>query len=142
MRDTKRARLLAYITGLVNQRLLLQCEYLAAENRILRSHVSGQLRLSDRERSTLAEIAKRLGGRQLAEVACIAKPARLVSSKRDGLDAERTEYQLNLRRILASYRRVRWYFQSGESFLHRQDCRAETSTGYRQVMAYSGFYIR
>jgi hypothetical protein len=27
--------LLAYVTGLVNQRLLLQCEYLIAENRIL-----------------------------------------------------------------------------------------------------------
>lgn len=30
------ARLLAYVTGLVNQELLLQNEYLAAENRILR----------------------------------------------------------------------------------------------------------
>jgi hypothetical protein len=39
MPDTKRARLLAYITGLVNQKLLLQNEYLAAENRILRAHV-------------------------------------------------------------------------------------------------------
>ena len=34
----KCARLLAYVTGLVNQELLLQNEYLAAENRILRSH--------------------------------------------------------------------------------------------------------
>jgi putative transposase len=33
------ARLLAYVTGLVNQELLLQNEYLAAENRILRSHL-------------------------------------------------------------------------------------------------------
>jgi len=34
------ARLLAYVTGTVNQQLLLQNEYLAAENRILkaRSH--------------------------------------------------------------------------------------------------------
>jgi hypothetical protein len=39
MQDNKWVRLLAYITGLVNQRLLLQCEYLAAENRILRSHL-------------------------------------------------------------------------------------------------------
>jgi hypothetical protein len=37
--DKKWARLLAYVTGLVNQRLLLQNEYLAAENRILRSHL-------------------------------------------------------------------------------------------------------
>jgi hypothetical protein len=32
------ARPLAYMTGLVNQELLLQVEYLAAENRILRAH--------------------------------------------------------------------------------------------------------
>jgi len=47
MLDNKWARLLAYVTGLVNQRLLLQCEYLVAENRILRSHLSAKLRLSD-----------------------------------------------------------------------------------------------
>jgi len=51
---------LAYVSAMVNQRLLLQCEYLSAENRILRTHVSGRLRLSDSERSTLAEIGKRL----------------------------------------------------------------------------------
>ena len=91
MRDNKWARLLAYITGLVNQRLLFQCEYLVAENRILRSHVSGRMRLSDPERSTLAEIAKRLGKKQLAEVACVAKPdtilawyRRLIARKFDG----------------------------------------------------------
>jgi hypothetical protein len=33
--DNKWARLLAYVTGLVNQELLLQNEYLTAENRIL-----------------------------------------------------------------------------------------------------------
>jgi putative transposase len=37
MRDNKWVRLLAYVTGLVNQRLPLQNEYLIAENRILRS---------------------------------------------------------------------------------------------------------
>jgi hypothetical protein len=74
MHDNKWARLLAYVTGLVNQRLLLQCEYLAAENRILRSHLPRRLRLSDPQRSTLAEIGKRLGCTQLAEVACVAKP--------------------------------------------------------------------
>jgi len=36
-------------------------EYLAAEDRILRAHLPGRLRLSDVERSTLVEIAKRLG---------------------------------------------------------------------------------
>jgi len=37
MTDNKWARLLAYVTGLVNQKLLLQNEYLAAENCILRA---------------------------------------------------------------------------------------------------------
>src|SRR5262249_49731077 len=59
------ARLLAFVTGLVNQALLLRNEYLAAENRILRSHLPSRLRLSDAERSTLAEIAKRLGRKAL-----------------------------------------------------------------------------
>jgi putative transposase len=47
MRDNKWLRLLTYVTGLVNQELLLQNEYLAAENRILRAHLSARLRLSD-----------------------------------------------------------------------------------------------
>ena len=38
MGDNKLVRLLTYVTGLVNQELLLQNEYLAAENRILRAH--------------------------------------------------------------------------------------------------------
>jgi putative transposase len=91
MQDHKLARLLAYITGLVNQRLLLQCEYLVAENRILRSHFPARLRLSDPERSTLAEIGKRIGRKYLAEVACVAKPdtilgwyRRLIACKFDG----------------------------------------------------------
>ena len=46
---------------------LLQCEYLVAENRILRSHLSATLRLSDPDRSTLAEIGNRLGRKYLAE---------------------------------------------------------------------------
>jgi hypothetical protein len=55
------ARILSFVTGLVNQKLLLRNEYLAAENRILRAHLPARLRLSNAERSTLAEIAKRLG---------------------------------------------------------------------------------
>ena len=61
------ARLLAYVTGLVNQQLLLQNEYLVAENRILRTHLTSRLRLSDPERSTLAEIGKRIGRKALRE---------------------------------------------------------------------------
>ena len=69
MRDNNWARLLAYVTGLVNQELLLQSEYLAAENRILRAHLPTRLRLTDPERSTHAEIGKRLGRKALKRVA-------------------------------------------------------------------------
>src|ERR1051325_657829 len=85
------ARLLAYVTGLVNQELLLQNEYLAAENRILRAHLPARWRLSNPERATLAEIGRRLGRKALANVACVAKPEtilawyrRLVAAKFDG----------------------------------------------------------
>src|SRR2546426_3920298 len=91
MPDHKWARLLAYVTGLVNQKLLLQNEYLAAENRILRAHLPARMRLSDPERSTLAEIGKRLGRAALQQVACVAKPEtilawyrKLVAQKFDG----------------------------------------------------------
>ena len=68
------ARLLVYVTGQVNQELLLQNEYLAAENRVLRAHLPARLRLSDPERRTLAEIGKRVGRKALGKVACVAKP--------------------------------------------------------------------
>ena len=74
MNGNQWARLLAYVTGVVNQELLLQNEYLAAENRILRAHLPARLRLSDPERCTLAEIGKRLGRQALKNVACVAKP--------------------------------------------------------------------
>src|SRR3984893_7923151 len=60
MPDHKWARLLAYVTGLVNQKLLLQNEYLAAENRILRMHLPARMRLSDPEQHTLAEIGTKV----------------------------------------------------------------------------------
>ena len=47
MKDNKWLRLLTHVTGLVNQELLLQIEYLAVENRILRAHLPARLRLSD-----------------------------------------------------------------------------------------------
>jgi hypothetical protein len=91
MTDYKWARLLAYVSGLVNQKLLLRNEYLSAENRILRAHLPARMRLSDPERSTLAEIGKRLGRAALQQVACVAKPdtilawyRRLVARKFDG----------------------------------------------------------
>jgi len=90
------ARILAYITGTVDQELLLRNEYLAAENRILKAQLKTPLRLTDAERMTLAEIAHRLGRKALEDVANIVKPdtlmgwyRRLVARKYDGSKSRR-----------------------------------------------------
>src|SRR5437773_8337527 len=100
MLDNKLVRLLTYVTGLVNQELLLQNEYLAAENRILRAHLPARLRLSDPERSTLAEIGKRLGRKALRQVTCVAKPdtilgwyRKLIARKFDRSEEHTSELQ-------------------------------------------------
>jgi len=67
-------RLLAYITGSVDQELLRRDEYLVTENRILKNQIKGQLQLTDQERISLAEIGKRLGTAALVEVAQIVRP--------------------------------------------------------------------
>ena len=53
--------LLAYITGTVDQELLLRNEYLVTENRILRHQITGRVRLTDGARQTLAAIGQKLG---------------------------------------------------------------------------------
>jgi putative transposase len=85
------ARLLAYVSGTVDQELLLRNEYLAAENRILRGQTLGRLLLSEGEKATLAEIAHRLGRKVLDDVAAAAKPdtilgwyRKLIANKFDG----------------------------------------------------------
>jgi transposase len=85
------ARLLAYVSGTVNQELLLRNEYLAAENRILRGQIKGRLLLLEGEKATLAEIAHRLGRMALEDVAATAKPdtilgwyRKLIANKFDG----------------------------------------------------------
>jgi len=66
--------LLAYITGSVDQALLLRNEYLVTENRILRNQIKGRVHLSDGERTALAAIGQKLGKQALQEVAKIVKP--------------------------------------------------------------------
>jgi putative transposase len=85
------ARMLAYITGTVDQELLLRNEYLVAENRILRAQIKGRLLLSDAEKGTLAEIAHRLGGKALEELSAVANSdtllawyRKLIANKFDG----------------------------------------------------------
>ena len=83
--------LLAYITGTVDQELLLRNEYLVTENRILRHQITGRVRLTDGERKMLADMGQKLGKKALEEVATIVKPdtilawhRRRVAQKFDG----------------------------------------------------------
>jgi putative transposase len=99
------ARVLAFVTGTVDQELLARIEYLAAENRILKAQLNGRLRLSDAERATLAEIGHRLGRRVLADVATVARPdtilawyRKLVARKFDGSKARRSPGRPRIRR--------------------------------------------
>ena len=99
------ARILAFVTGMVDQELLARNEYLAAENRILKAQSKGRLKLSDAERATLAEIGHRLGRRVLGEVAHVARPdtilgwyRRLVARKFDGSQARRSPGRPRIKR--------------------------------------------
>src|SRR6266478_4816868 len=91
------ARILAFVTGMVDQELLARIEYLAAENRILKAQLKGRLKLSDAERAMLGEIGHRLGRKVLGEVANVAQPdtilawyRKLVACKFDGSKARRS----------------------------------------------------
>jgi putative transposase len=85
------ARILAYISGTMDQELLLRNEYLTPENQILRGQLKGRPKLSDAERAKLGEIGRRLGRKALGDVATAALPdtilgwyRRLVARKFDG----------------------------------------------------------
>src|SRR3982075_3685339 len=99
------ARILAYVTGTVDQELLARNEYLVTENRILRAQLKGRLQLSDGERATLGEIGHRLGRKVLGEVANVARPdtilawyRELVARKFDGSKARRRPGRPRIRR--------------------------------------------
>src|SRR5215831_10534309 len=84
-------QLLVYITGTVDQELLVRNEYLVTENRILRNQLKRRVRLTDGERTALAEIGQKLSKQALKEVATIVKPdtilgwhRKLVAQKFDG----------------------------------------------------------
>jgi len=82
---------LALVSGKVEQELLVRNEYLAAENRILKSKLKKPVRFNDSERIQLAKIGKRVGLQALKEISCIVKPdtilrwfSRLAAKKFDG----------------------------------------------------------
>jgi hypothetical protein len=91
---------------MVDQELLARNEYLTAENRILKAQLSGRLKLSDAERSTLGEIGHRLGRTALAEVATMAKPDTILAWYRK-LDVAGTDFLtaevLTLRGLMTYY---------------------------------------
>ena len=102
------ARILAHVTGLVDQELLARSEYLAADNRILKAQLKGRLKLSDAERATLGEIGHRSGRKVLGEVANVARPdtilawyRKLVARKFDGSNAVEAAAGLGSRESLS-----------------------------------------
>ena len=101
------ARILAYVTGTVDQELLLRNEYLAAENRILKAKLKGASEVLGR-RVRLGEIGHRLGRKVLGEMATVVRPdtilawyRKLVARKFDGSKARRTSGRPRVDRALA-----------------------------------------
>jgi putative transposase len=79
-------QLLASITSSVDEDLRLRNAYLMAENRLLRSQITGRVRLTDTERKTLAKLGQQLGRKALAEVATIAQPDTILAWHRTFAD--------------------------------------------------------
>ena len=82
---------LALAGGHVDEELLIRNEYLAVENKILKSKLQKPVQFNDCERIQLAEIGKRMGLKGLKEISCIVKPetilkwfSKLVAKKFDG----------------------------------------------------------
>jgi len=88
---------LALVSGNVEQELLIRNEYLAMENRILKSKLKKPVSFNDSERIQLAKIGKRMGIKALKEISCIVKPEtilnwfrKLVAKKFDGSSFRKT----------------------------------------------------
>src|SRR4026209_1943773 len=68
------------VAGWMNQRQLLNIDYLREENRVLREQLGERrLRLNDDQRRRLAAKAKGLGRKLLAEIATIVTPETLLA---------------------------------------------------------------
>jgi transposase InsO family protein len=88
-------KILACVTGEIEESLLARIEYLIEENRVLRRQVQGRPNLTDPERKLLAEKAILLGT-LMADTVTMVKPAtilkwhrRLVARKFDGSEHRR-----------------------------------------------------
>ncbi len=88
---------LALVGGHVDEELLIRNEYLAAENKILKSKLNKPVQFKNCERIQLAKIGKRMGLKALKEISCIVKPEtilkwfrKLVAKKFDGSSYRKT----------------------------------------------------
>ena len=75
----------------MEEELLIRNEYLAAENKILKSKINKPLRFNGHERIRLAKIRKQIGLKAPKEISCIVKPetilewfCKLIAKKFDG----------------------------------------------------------
>ncbi|MBU2512785.1 integrase core domain-containing protein [bacterium] len=82
---------LALVSGSVNKELLARNEYLATENKILKSKIKKPVSFHNSERIQLAKVGKQIGLNALKEISCIVKPEtilkwfrKLVAKKFDG----------------------------------------------------------
>src|SRR5215510_15141822 len=69
----------ASLTGVVEEEVRLRKEYRVAEHRRVRKQRKGRLRLSDGERTMLAESGKKLGTKALKDLATRVNPATLLA---------------------------------------------------------------
>ena len=90
-------KLIALLTGGLEEEVAVRNEYLLAENRILKSRLKRRLRFRDDERRSLAEIGACLGRKALTDVATLVQPEtvlrwhrELVAKKWDGSRSKRS----------------------------------------------------
>src|SRR5712691_7154187 len=83
--------LIAFVAGWLQRHQQHVITYLIEENRVLKAHHDGRLRLTDTERRRLAALAHPLGRKRLQEIATLATPdtllrwyKRLIAQKFDG----------------------------------------------------------
>ena len=97
-------RLLAYVTGSVDEELLARNEYLVTENRILRGQIKGRIRLTDPETYQLGVGGQTTGPQSAGRGGQIVRPEtilrwhrRLIAKKFDG-SIQRIGHPVNVTR--------------------------------------------
>ena len=99
---------LAALVGWLDQRQQEAVAYLIEENRILRGHMRGRIRLTEEERRRLAVHGHRLGRRRLRDVVTIVTPDTILRWHRQLIARKWTYRQCRRRRpgVVAEIRRL------------------------------------